>query len=186
MNEIKKISVFGGSSPEPGSDAYLQAYELGKLLSNAGMTVLTGGYMGTMQAVSQGASEHGGHVIGVTSEELEKWRTAEANQWVDEEWRCVSFRERLNTLVDQCDAAIALPGGIGTLLEICLTWNLMVIDAIQTKPLILMGEEWHRIIETFFKELGPYVRLSDREYIAFAPNPSAVIDLLNYFAGHCS
>jgi uncharacterized protein (TIGR00730 family) len=186
MTEIKKISVFGGSSPKPGSDAYQQAYQLGQLLSAAGMTVLTGGYMGTMQAVSQGASENGGYVIGVTSEELEIWRNAKANQWVEEEWRFGSFRERLNSLVDQCDAAIALPGGIGTLLEICLTWNLMVINAIETKPLILMGEEWHRIIETFYKELGSYVRLSDREYIAFAPSPSAVIDLLNYFSGQCS
>lgn len=186
MTKINKISVFGGSSPTPGSDAYQQAYELGKLLSNAGMTVLTGGYMGTMQAVSQGASENGGHVIGVTSAELEAWRAAKVNQWVKEEWRYTSFRERLNALVDHCDAAIALPGGIGTLLEICLTWNLMAIEAIETKPIILMGEEWHRLIETFYKELGPYVRLSDREYIAFAPSPSAVIDLLNYFSGQCA
>ncbi|MFN2303748.1 MAG: LOG family protein [Anaerolineales bacterium] len=186
MNEIKKVSVFGGSSPQPGSDAYQQAHLLGKRLGQAGMTVLTGGYMGTMEAVSQGASEMGALVIGVTSEELEKWRAVKVNQWVEQEQRCQSFRERLNFLVDQCDAAVALPGGIGTLLEICLTWNLMVIEAIKAKPLILMGEEWHRLIETFYKELGPYIRFPDREYIAFAPNPNAVIDLLNYFSGHCS
>jgi uncharacterized protein (TIGR00725 family) len=61
-----KISVFGGSQPEEGSLAYQEAYQLGKLLAEAGHIVLTGGYIGTMEAVSRGASEADGHVIGVT------------------------------------------------------------------------------------------------------------------------
>jgi hypothetical protein len=44
INMSKKISVFGGSAPKPGSPAYQEAYELGQLLGGAGMTVLTGGY----------------------------------------------------------------------------------------------------------------------------------------------
>jgi len=173
-----KISVFGGSSPEEGSPAYKQAYHLGKLLGSHGMVVMTGGYMGTMEAVSRGASESGSHVIGVTSEAIEAYRPTSPNQWVDEEWRFKGFKERLNALVEECDAAIALPGGIGTLLEICLTWNQMLINSIQPKPLILVGEPWQNVIQTFFDQLDHYISGRNRKYISFAPDTQSAVDLL--------
>ncbi len=176
-----KVSVFGGSSPKPGTKAYQQAYNLGKLLGSAGLTVLTGGYMGTMEAVSRGVNEAGGHVIGVTCNDIEKYRPVGPNQWVVEEWRCETLRDRLNSLIDNCDAALALPGGIGTLLEICLTWNELVIDAIKPRPMILIGSKWHKIMETFFQELGEYISMENREYLAFAPNPESAFSLLQSF-----
>jgi len=181
-----KISVFGGSSPKPETVAYQQAVQLGHLLGEAGYTVLTGGYSGTMEGVSRGASESGGHVIGVTTDEIESWRPEGPNPWVMEEKRCKTFRERLNTLVEDCDAAIALPGGIGTLLEISLAWNLLSINLIETKPLILVGKEWQTIMNTFIKELSDYIPMANREFIAYAPNPKSALDLLKYFSGSCS
>ncbi|HEY9121788.1 MAG TPA: LOG family protein [Brevefilum sp.] len=176
-----KISVFGGASPEAGTEAYEQAYQLGQLLGSAGMTVLTGGYQGTMEAASRGASEAGGHVIGVTSEAIEAYRPTQPNAWVDEEWRFSGFKERLNTLVESCDAAFALPGGIGTLLEICLTWNQLVINSISPKPLILIGDEWRNVLETFLGELEDYVSPKNRELISFAPDPEKGFDILIKF-----
>ena len=85
----------------------------------AGHTVLTGGYMGSMEAVSRGANEAGGHVIGVTCADIEAWRGSRANAWVKEERRFATLQERLNELILACDAAIALPGGPGTLAEVC-------------------------------------------------------------------
>ena len=67
-----RISVFGGSSPKPGEIAYEQALLLGKLIGEAGYIVLTGGYIGTMEAVSRGTAEAGGHVIGVTCDQIEE------------------------------------------------------------------------------------------------------------------
>jgi len=179
----KMISVFGGSTPKPGTPTYKEAYDLGQLLGSAGLTVLTGGYMGTMEAVSRGAKEAGGHVIGVTSEEIEAWRPTGPNAWVAEEWRCQAFNERLTTLVNSCDAAIALPGGIGTLLEIVLAWNQLVIDVIDPKPVILVGNGWQKVMETFYTEFGDYVSVDDRQYLAYAPDPSTAIELLNNFLG---
>ena len=94
-----KISVFGGSQPQEGSDTYAEARELGRLLAQAGHTVLTGGYIGTMEAVSRGASEAGGHVIGVTCAQIENWRRVTANKWVKEEWKRESLMERLEDLI---------------------------------------------------------------------------------------
>jgi len=106
----KIISVFGSSNPQPGTCTYELAYTLGKLLGGAGLDVITGGYMGTMAATSQGAKEAGGHVIGATCQEIEAWCPVAPNQWVDEEWHCETLLERLDKMINNCDAAIALPG----------------------------------------------------------------------------
>ena len=180
-NLTAKISVFGGARPKPGSDAYQQAYQLGTLLGKAGLTVLTGGYTGAMEATSRGANEHGAHVIGVTCNEIEAFRPKGPNSWVMEEWRCETLQERLNMLIEQCDAAIALPGGVGTLLEICLTWNRLAINALKPKPVILIGDAWQNVFETFITHLNDYISMEDREFIAYAPDPESVLDLLKHF-----
>jgi uncharacterized protein (TIGR00730 family) len=162
------ITIFGGSQPKPGSPAYRQAYELGKLLALAGHTVLTGGYMGTMEAVSRGANEAGGHVIGVTCADIEAWRGSRANAWVKEQRCFATLQERLNELIRACDAAIALPGGPGTLTEIALTWNLMIVDSIPHKPLILVGEGWKNVMDTFRQELASYTNPDQQRLVSFA------------------
>ena len=162
------VSVFGGSQPKEGDSSYAEAYELGKLLAQAGHAVLTGGYIGTMEAISRGANEAGGHVIGVTCDEIEKWRSVKANLWVQEERHFQTLEQRLIELVHTCDAAIALPGGPGTLTEIALTWNLMIVDSTPVKPLILVGKSWKKVLEIFNQEFADYTSLSQEKLIIFA------------------
>ncbi len=173
------IAVFGGSQPKEGDAAYAEAYELGSLLARAGHTVLTGGYIGTMEAVSRGANEAGGHVIGVTCAEIERWRPVKANGWVKEEWHKETLLERLEAIITGCDAALALPGGPGTLTEIALTWNLMIIRAIPAKPLILTGAGWRSVFERFFEQFAAYTPPAQREYLSFAPDIHSAVQRLN-------
>src|SRR5512147_442866 len=102
------VTVFGGAAAIPGTAAYQEAERLGCLLAQAGHVVLTGGYMGAMEAVSRGAADAGGHVIGVTCLEIERWRNTQANAWVREEWKTSTLVDRLVLLMDRCDAALAL------------------------------------------------------------------------------
>ncbi len=172
------VTVFGGSQPKEGDAIYAEAYELGKLLAQAGHTVLTGGYIGTMEAVSRGASEAGGHVIGVTCDEIERWRPVKVNAWVREELRKGTLVERLEAIITGCDAAIALAGGPGTLTEIALTWNLMIIHSMPAKPLILTGTGWRSVFDRFFEEFGKYMPVNQREYILFATDVQSAIKML--------
>ena len=172
------ITVFGGSQPRVGDASYAEAYELGKLLAQAGHTVMTGGYIGTMEAVSRGAAEAGGHVIGVTCAEIEAWRSVKPNVWVLEERRFATLQERLNELVTVCDAAIALPGGPGTLTEIALTWNLMIVKSMPPKPLILTGEGWRYVMKLFYKSFALYIPQNQRSLISFATNIQEAVGLL--------
>jgi hypothetical protein len=173
-----KVSVFGGSQPREGSTAYAEALALGRLLAEQGHAVLTGGYIGTMEGVSRGASEAGGHVIGVTCEEIEAWRPVRANAWVREERRKKTMLERLEELVSACDAAIALPGGPGTLTEIALTGNLMIVGARRRRPLILVGGGWQSVFDQFLAQLGEYTPEVQRGLLQFAPDIQTAVRLL--------
>ena len=164
------VSVFGGSSPQPGSSDYLAAKTLGEKLAKAGHIVASGGYIGTMEAVSAGASEAGGHVIGVTCEEIERWRKVGANRWVKQEIHCGTLIERLEKLTSLCDAAIALPGGPGTLTEIALLWNLMIVEAVPRKPLILVGAGWQHTFDQFSRTQGQYTNHAQLSLLTFVDN----------------
>jgi len=173
-----RVSVFGGSQPKEDSIAYAEAMQLGKLLAERGHTVLTGGYIGVMEAVSRGSQEAGGHVIGVTCEDIEAWRPIKANAWVMEEIRKKTLVERLHTLIHESDAALALPGGPGTLTEISLMWNLMIVESLHRRPLILIGDGWQSVFDQFFRGLDAYVPAHQREILRFAKDVQTAVQLL--------
>ncbi len=178
-NEAAKVaSVFGGSAPRPGEPAYEEARALGEALARAGWTVATGGYMGVMEAASRGACEAGGHVIGVTCSQIESWRGLSANPWVKEETRFNTLRERLSHLVEFCDAALALPGGVGTLSEVALTWSLLQTGEIKRKPLVLVGALWAETMRTFMQHAGAYLRPGDADLVLMARDIDEAVRLI--------
>jgi uncharacterized protein (TIGR00730 family) len=175
---LMNISVFGGAQPQPDSPEYEEARLLGELLAQRGHTVLTGGYIGVMEAVSRGAHEAGGHVIGVTCEDIEAWRKVSKNQWVKEEWRKKTLVERLQAIIEGCDAAIAMPGGVGTLAEISLMWNLMVVESVHRRPLILVGSGWQSTLDQFFNSFEYYMPMRQRESLIFAEDVQSAVEKL--------
>lgn len=172
------ISVFGGSSPKPEEKAYEDALNLGKMLGSDGYTVLTGGYIGTMEAVSRGAVLAGSHVIGVTCDEIETWRPVKPNPWVREERRFLTLRERIWALIDGCDAAVALPGGVGTLAEIALIWSQMQVQAIPIRPLILVGDGWQKVIGEFYTVFGNYIPEDSQTLVTVVPDVNNAVQQL--------
>lgn len=174
-----RVTVFGGSQPLSGDPAYEQARRLGELLAKAGHTILNGGYIGTMEAVSRGAHEAGGHVIGVTCDAIEAWRPVNPNRWIGEEMRFATQRERLFALIENCDAAIALPGGIGTLAEVAEMWSSLQTGSIESRPLVLVGPEWRAVIEQFLASLGEYVPPEYRDLMILVDNVDQATKILN-------
>ncbi len=174
-----KVSVFGAANPKPGEKPYEDAYRLGKLLGEAGHTVLTGGYIGMMEAVSHGAADAGAHVIGVTCDEIENWRQIQPNAWVKEEWRLPTLHERLISLLDGCDAAIALPGGVGTLTEILMLWNRLAIHSTSPRPCIIIGEPWQNVFSALRDNLGQFIKEHDWDYLQFVPDINSAVNKIN-------
>lgn len=173
---IEIVSVFGGSAPRPGEPAYQEAYQLGKQLGEAGYQIMTGGYSGTMEATSQGAKEAGAHVVGVTVGLFEQAGRS-PNGYVDEVVHYDTLSERLLHLVKKCHAAVALPGGIGTLSEVTLMWSLLQTHEIEPVPFVLMGEDWRRLIQSIYGR-GQYIREADMSLLQVARTPEQAVTLL--------
>jgi hypothetical protein len=178
-NNRRLISVFGSSVPLPGSKEYQLAYDLGHLLAQANFNVATGGYGGTMAAVSQGVSEGGGYVVGVTSKRIESYRRAEVNQWVDREIHYETLAERVMHLVTNNHGMIILPGGIGTLSEFALAWSLLQVGEILPRPLILLGGMWQKTLDSFIQP--EYVFPEHVALIRTAYSPAEAMALLEKY-----
>jgi uncharacterized protein (TIGR00730 family) len=178
------VTVFGGSSPVAGETAYEQAYKLGKMIGEAGFTVLTGGYIGTMEAVSRGAAETGGHVIGVTCDQIEAWRPVIPNKWIQVEMRFATLEDRMYALIKKCNAALVLPGGIGTVAEFAVMWNQMQVQAIEPRPLIFIGQDWQDVIEHFYELFSDYVPPKYRSLVAFTPDVERAFQKLLLYSEH--
>ncbi|HEY65774.1 MAG TPA: LOG family protein [Caldilineae bacterium] len=150
----KKIaSIFGSARTPEGTAAWRQAYELGRRLAQAGWIVANGGYDGTMAAVSQGARDAGGYVIGVTCAAFDP---LPPNPWLSEERKMPTLIARLEAITSLGDAFIALPGGIGTLTEVTLVWSLLQTGSLSPRPFVLVGAPWAGLVDAFkrYTEMG--------------------------------
>jgi predicted Rossmann-fold nucleotide-binding protein len=134
-----------------------------------------------MAAVSQGVAEAGGQVLGVTCQHFAQ-AGLQANRWVQKEICFPTPEERQHFLVSQCDAAVALSGGIGTLSEVALAWSLVQAKGIPPRPLLLVGPTWKRMLEAFFQETDDLIRPEDRLLLTLCQTPEAALGHLESYA----
>lgn len=175
----KLISIFGSSQPKPNSPVYQLGYQLGFQLARAGFTVATGGYNGTMAAVSEGAAEANGTVIGVISGQIERQFNIQPNQWVNQKIYYESLRDRLLHLILNNDGLITLPGGIGTLSEMSTAWSFIQTAELSKRPLILMGDMWPKTINTFMN--SEFVRDEYLDMLQFTNEPETAVSYLQTY-----
>jgi hypothetical protein len=165
-------SVFGSSRVGAGDAEYEVARLTGELLARAGWAVMTGGYRGAMEAASRGAREAGGHVIGVT---VSSWADRSGpNRWVVEERPEPDLVARLSRLV-AADALLAVGGGVGTLAEVALSWNLMQRGH-RSAPLVLVGRRWERLVPSLTRELD--LSEDDLSHLVLAADPHAAVSAI--------
>lgn len=146
-----RVAVFGSGA---GAEADLErARRLGARLAGAGYAILNGGYGGTMEAAAAGAKEAGGEAIGVTCSEF-TFR-AGPNSHLAHVIEAPTLFARLEHLVREAAAYVALPGGNGTLAEISLAWECLRRGLIEPRPLVAWREPWQPIVERLVD--GPYV-----------------------------
>ena len=97
---------------------------------------------------------------------------------MQEEIRYKTLRQRLFALIDGCDAALVLPGGIGTLTEIIFFWDELAIKASRRRPLIAIGSEWKTILDTFCDLMSSYIPEQIPGIITYAPDVKTAFSLL--------
>ncbi|MEO6589607.1 MAG: LOG family protein [Pyrinomonadaceae bacterium] len=145
----KIVTIFGGSKCGENSEEYKQAIELGAKLAEAGFTICTGGYLGVMEAASRGAREKGGRVLGIV---MNQYRS-EPNRYLTDKVATNHFYERLQNLIERSVGFVAFRGGMGTVTEISLVWNKLQTRVINKRPLVLLGECWKPVVNSWKENL---------------------------------
>lgn len=143
------VTVFGSSRAQRDDDEYTAARRLGQLIARRGWTLCNGGHDGTMEAAARGAKDVGGATIGVS---IGLYVPSNPNLWLDEEIVAESLFARLERLVTFGDGFVVLRGGIGTLLELCVVWNLAHAPSF-TKPIVVVGPDWERVLDALAHDL---------------------------------
>jgi uncharacterized protein (TIGR00725 family) len=116
----RQIAVIGSSRCEESSESWRLAEEVGRLLAEAGVTVVCGGGPGVMAAVARGAAGAGGDVVGI----LPGVAAGEANPHCTHVVATGAGQARNLAVVASGEAAIAIGGEWGTLAEIAHARNL--------------------------------------------------------------
>ena len=116
MEQSKKYAtLFGGGHRDTTSIEYKETILIGKLLADKGYVIKNGGYFGLMEAVSKGASENNGEVLGFT---CRTFRTIKGNDYLTKNYPCDDLYIRLKCLLEESEVFIVQRGGLGTLSEI--------------------------------------------------------------------
>ena len=148
---LKKVCIFG-SYKDLSSKEKAEIFRLGEILARNGITVISGGFGGTMEDISRGAKSAGGKTIGVTCYIWDKALYKKANDFVDEEITAKDLFERIGIMLKESDAFVVFPGGTGTLLELSAVLEHMNKGLSEYKPVILPGDFWKPAVSCLKKE----------------------------------
>ena len=163
------IAVLGSSRAAEDSLDYSHAVEIGREIARRGGRVVCGGHGGVMEGVSRGAAESGGVVLGVLLSD------GDPNLWVSEVAREADLSARLRRLRDESSAAIFLPRGLGTLLEIAWMSESIAKALVPPRPLVFLGTFWRRAAALAVNEAaGPGAEALGRS-IGFVVTPAAAV-----------
>lgn len=140
-----RLAIFGSARAEPGSFVYDEVKRVAAALASRGCDIVTGGGPGLMQAANEGAASAGGAVsMGIR---VELPFEQGANPFVDQGFEHGTFFTRLHHFVLASDAFVVVPGGIGTVLETLMVWQLLQVRHVHDVPLILVGKMWRGLVE---------------------------------------
>jgi uncharacterized protein (TIGR00730 family) len=142
------VGVLGSARLGPDDERWKLGHRVGAALAERGWSVMTGGYGGLMEAVASGAASRGGDILGLP---MRSWRGLCPNPYASELLWCNSYPERLGHLID-CEAIVALDGGIGTIAELTVVWSVR-----QTEPrapaLVVAGDGWPALLATIAEQM---------------------------------
>lgn len=144
--ERYRVTIFGSARAKPGSFGYEATKLAAGALAEMGCDIVTGGGPGLMQAANEGAASIPGrvHSVGIR---VELPFEQEVNAFVSEAFEHRTFFTRLHQFVLTSDAFIVAPGGIGTVLEAMLIWQLLQVQHLQDVPFLFVGKMWPGLVE---------------------------------------
>jgi uncharacterized protein (TIGR00730 family) len=145
-HERYRVTIFGSARAKQGTFGYEETKRVAAALSELGCDIITGGGPGLMQAANEGAASTSGlgQSLGIR---VELPFEQDVNAFVTQAFEHRTFFTRLHHFVLASDAFIVAPGGIGTVLETLMVWQLLQVGHLRDVPLILVGRMWPGLVE---------------------------------------
>ncbi len=140
-----RVTIFGSARAKKGSFAYKETRRTAAALAAMGCDIITGGGPGLMQAANEGAaaSPRRTRSVGIR---VDLPFEQDVNAFVTNAYEHRTFFTRLHQFVLTSDAFIVAPGGIGTVLEAMMVWQLLQVGHLKDCPLILVGKMWPGLV----------------------------------------
>jgi uncharacterized protein (TIGR00730 family) len=184
--ERYRVTIFGSARAKPGTPAYEVVKQLGADLAALGCDIVTGGGPGLMQAANEGAqSRSAGERVQSVGIRVELPFEQEVNPFVEEAFEHQTFFTRLHHFVLTSDAYVVVPGGIGTVLEAMLVWQLLQVRHLHDTPLIFAGAMWDELVDWAKKYmLRPGFELANPEDMAIPQCVSSADEVLEIIHEH--
>ena len=178
--KLKRICVYCGSSLGARPAYKAAAQRLGELMAERGIgLVFGGGCVGLMGVIADAVLARGGEAIGVIPRSLVQREIG--HRGVTKLHVVETMHQRKALMADLSDAFIALPGGYGTLEELCeaLTWSQL---GIQQKPCGLLNVEkyWDGLLAVLDHAVDEgFVRPENSQLVLVAQNPQSMLERLS-------
>jgi len=160
--ERYRVAIFGSARAKPGTFVYDEVKRAAAAFASMGCDIVTGGGPGLMQAANEGAKSAGASAsVGIR---VELPFEQDVNPFVVQAFEHETFFTRLQHFVIASDAFVVVPGGIGTVLEMLMIWQLLQVRHIDNVPLILVGKMWKGLVDwTKTSMLDARLELANRE-----------------------
>jgi len=139
-----RVTIFGSARIRPGTFGYEETKRVAAALADMDCEIITGGGPGLMQAANEGAASRSGASYGIR---VDLPFEQDVNAFVTEAFEHRTFFTRLHQFVLASDAFVVAPGGIGTVLEMTLIWQLLQVNHLRQTPLILVGQMWPGLVQ---------------------------------------
>jgi uncharacterized protein (TIGR00730 family) len=143
--ERYRVAIFGSARAQPGTFVYEEVKRAASAFAAMGCDIVTGGGPGLMQAANEGARLAG--APGSMGIRVELPFEQNVNPFVEQAFEHETFFTRLHHFVIASDAFVVVPGGIGTVLEMLMIWQLLQVQHVRDVPLILVGKMWEGLVD---------------------------------------
>ena len=178
-SDYYRVSIFGSARIKKNTNEYNQVYELAKKLTQNKVDIVTGGGPGLMEAANVGAKE-GSPDSKSFGLHIDLPFETTPNEHLDVTFHHKKFSSRLDEFMRISHAVVVTPGGIGTILELLYTWQLIQVDHITPRPIILLGDMWGGLVNWMKAEplRRNLINESDFDNIETVENINDVITIL--------
>ncbi|MEG3639098.1 TIGR00730 family Rossman fold protein [Magnetococcus sp. PR-3] len=139
------VTIFGSARTKSDSPYYIAAEKVASLLSSKGISIITGGGPGIMEAANKGCYGRGGSSVGLNIS-LPFEQSPNTHQDISLEFRYFFLRKLM--FAKYADAIIIFPGGFGTLDECFEALTLEQTGKLGRFPIVLYGSDyWSGLLE---------------------------------------